>query len=222
MKRLLRSYTSFTRPERNGLVGLCLLLAAVISFRVMKSKDKSQLQQERIVAAYQTQQQPQPSTSSEIVIIEKTGESERSVIPIAIGTEVQTFDPNTVDSLTLRRFGLKPYTIFNMMKWRAKGKRFYTKEDLKPLYTLTTEEYNMLAPYIDIKRQQTDLNHADSATLVKLRGIGPKIAHKILVRRSTIGPFTDIDQLRELHRFPDEVFEKLVEELKPLSEPQSR
>lgn len=58
-----------------------------------------------------------------------------------------------------------------------------------------------------------NLNTADSATLVRLKGIGPVTAHKIIVRRSTLGPFTDINQLRELGSFSDTVFADLKRQL---------
>ncbi|MEI8279163.1 MAG: helix-hairpin-helix domain-containing protein [Bacteroidota bacterium] len=47
-----------------------------------------------------------------------------------------------------------------------------------------------------------DLNAADSITLIDLKGIGPKIAHRILDYRRNRGKFTDIGQLREIYHFP--------------------
>lgn len=234
MKRFIRSYTNFTRPERNGLIGLCVLLAVVIvSKAVTRERINEVKAPQRIVAAhrqpaYRTGRQndsflktapkrKQPSVSELVNAFEESSWNEQSATNLPDHQlhikNQKSFDPNTADSLTLRRFNLKPHTIANLMKWRAKGKRFYKAADLKPLYTLTTEEYNMLAPHIDIKRQQIDLNHADSITLLQLRGIGPKLAHKIIVRRNSVGPFTNHEQLRELYNFPDSVFEKLVGEL---------
>ena len=58
-----------------------------------------------------------------------------------------------------------------------------------------------------------NINTADSTTLVRLRGIGPATAHKILLRRYTYGPFTNIDQLRETGSFSDTVFAELKKRL---------
>lgn len=55
-----------------------------------------------------------------------------------------------------------------------------------------------------------NLNTADSATLVRLKGIGPVTAHKIIQHRSNIGPFTDLSQLREIGSFSDTVFAELL------------
>lgn len=56
---------------------------------------------------------------------------------------------------------------------------------------------------------EVNINTTDSATLVRFKGIGPVTAHKILERRATVGPFTNIDQLRELGRFSDKTFSVL-------------
>ena len=58
-----------------------------------------------------------------------------------------------------------------------------------------------------------DLNTADSATLVRLKGIGPVTAGKIIARRTSDGPFTDIDQLKEVGRFSEATFEILKQHL---------
>ena len=58
-----------------------------------------------------------------------------------------------------------------------------------------------------------DLNTADSATLVRLKGIGPVTAGKIVARRIKKGPYTSIDQLMEVRNFPDAVFKILKEHL---------
>jgi competence protein ComEA len=58
------------------------------------------------------------------------------------------------------------------------------------------------APMPDI----ININTADSATLVRLKGIGPATAHKILLRRTEKGPFTAIVQLKECGRIPSATF----------------
>ena len=57
------------------------------------------------------------------------------------------------------------------------------------------------------------LNTADSATLVRLKGIGPKSVEKILNRRKTIGPFTDVGQIREVCKISNSTFNILKKHL---------
>jgi len=58
-----------------------------------------------------------------------------------------------------------------------------------------------------------DINIADSATLVRLKGIGPVTAGKIIERRNKKGPFTNINQLLEIRHFPEATFELLKKHL---------
>ncbi|MES2703706.1 MAG: helix-hairpin-helix domain-containing protein [Bacteroidota bacterium] len=48
---------------------------------------------------------------------------------------------------------------------------------------------------------KVNINTADSQTLVQLKGIGPAVAGKIIIRRKTKGYFTDISQLSEVGGF---------------------
>lgn len=67
--------------------------------------------------------------------------------------ELFAFDPNTADSTTLLRLGLRPWQVRSIYKYRSRGGRFYTKEDFAQLYGLTLEKYRQLEPYIRIKRE---------------------------------------------------------------------
>ena len=58
-----------------------------------------------------------------------------------------------------------------------------------------------------------NLNTADSGTLVRLKGIGPVTAGKIIAWRKEHGSFTNINQLLEIRHFPDATFKLLKEHL---------
>ena len=60
------------------------------------------------------------------------------------------FDPNTADSTTLLRLGLRPWQVRNIYKYRAAGGIYRKKEDFARLYGLTVKEYRELEPYIRI------------------------------------------------------------------------
>ncbi len=63
------------------------------------------------------------------------------------------FDPNTADSLTLRRLGLKPWQIGNMMKYRRKGGHWKSPDDFARLYGLSEEDFLRLRPYIRVEKK---------------------------------------------------------------------
>lgn len=151
----------------------------------------------------------------------------------SLPAELFYFDPNTLDSSGFIRLGLSARTTHMLLNWRAKGKRFYHKEDLRPLYTLSTQDYQRLEPFISISGEtgnyprypdksypelpplpdQVNLNRCDSATLVRLPGIGPYLARKILERREALGGFLKPEQLLEVYRFPDSSYQYLKEHL---------
>jgi len=60
------------------------------------------------------------------------------------------FDPNTADSTSLLRLGLKPWQVRNIYKYRARGGIYRKPEDFAKLYGLTRKEYRELLPFIRI------------------------------------------------------------------------
>jgi DNA uptake protein ComE-like DNA-binding protein len=228
MKRILQAYLSFNRTERMGIVALLVILVVLLVVRLSMQywvKPTIDIAQEKELAAawqkFKLDSKPGRDTIPSVAAISNPPTLQSTLFP---------FDPNTLDSAGFRKLGLREKTTSNLLKWRTKGKRFYKKEDMRPLYTLTDAEYQRLAPYIQINSQlqsrnysfddeygplpdKINLNTADSITLVRLPGIGPKLAHRILERRREIGPFKDVTQLREVYRFSDTVFNTLKQKL---------
>jgi competence protein ComEA len=138
--------------------------------------------------------------------------------------ELFAFDPNTISPSTLARTGLPMYICERLAKARNAGFKFYKPEDFKKLYGITDEMFAALAPYIEIKQpdkwqhnatneptikkniyptrpslQVFDINTADTATLAKIRGIGPKLSERIVRYREQLGGFYDTKQLKEVY-----------------------
>ncbi|MCB0700250.1 MAG: helix-hairpin-helix domain-containing protein [Chitinophagales bacterium] len=60
---------------------------------------------------------------------------------------------------------------------------------------------------------KVDINTVDSLTLIKIKGIGPGLSHRILERRRTLGRFTDMQQVLDVYKFSPETKATLVETL---------
>ena len=62
----------------------------------------------------------------------------------------ESFDPNTVDSLTLIGFGIKAWKVKNFIHYRAAGKVFRSAEDMGNTYGWTEEDVAALEPYVRV------------------------------------------------------------------------
>lgn len=146
MKRSLHSYTSFTRNERIGLLGLSALLLALVMVRATMSLWVHPVidtaQQNKLAAAWQTFKRSQPTKDAAGQIMQK--------------------------------------------------KEFQDASD----------EQTAILP------DTVNINTADSATLVRLKGIGPVTAHHIISKRA-VTPFTNINQLQETGAFSKATLEVL-------------
>lgn len=137
------------------------------------------------------------------------------------------FDPNTADSAVLLELGFSPRAIKGMLNFRNKGGKFRKADDLFKLYNVDSALVQTLLPYVTLEEleskyststqtytkpapQVVDINTADSVALVKLYGIGPRMASKIITYRSEVGGFFSVNQLAEIWGFDP----LLIDELK--------
>lgn len=138
------------------------------------------------------------------------------------------FDPNTADSATFVKLGLKSFVAANILKFRTKGGKFRTPESFSKVYGISPEKFNELKPYIaiaetkqivkdsikttsptKIKNLIVELNSADTAELLKVYGIGRGFAKAIVRFRQQTGGFVSVEQLRELYGMTDDNFNKI-------------
>lgn len=142
------------------------------------------------------------------------------------------FDPNHADSATLCRLGLKPWQVSNMLKYRRKGGRWRSADDLQRLYGLSKSQFEQLRPYVRIAeadkrkvyeraewqsnyeyepRPKTEklaegvtlpANTADTTALKHIPGIGSYYARKIVDYRERLGGFVSTSQIGEIEDLP--------------------
>lgn len=149
------------------------------------------------------------------------------------------FNPNKLPDADWKKLGLQDYQIRNIKNYEQKGGRFFRKEDLKKIYTITATEYEILEPYIvipaysnvqlakssmkseNVVRKATEtrkprtireieLNHADSLDLIQLPQVGPWFAHRILKYRRILGGYSHYNQLLEVYGMEKERLDKFV------------
>src|SRR5687767_7242716 len=156
--------------------------------------------------------------------------------------ELFYFDPNTITTSGWKRLGLRHKTIQTIEKYLSKGGHFYKPGDLQKIYSLKTEEYERLEPYIRIESKTSsanehfvsskpkdesqaskthaaryssiDINAADTSAFISLPGIGSKLALRIVNFRDKLGGFYSVDQVGETYGLPDSTFQKIKQWLK--------
>lgn len=139
------------------------------------------------------------------------------------------FDPNTADSLTFIKLGLKSFVASNILKYRTKGGKYKTPESFSKVWGIAPAKFDELKPYIRITLDTTqkkvvaksfktnlkdssivvELNTADTTQLLQVPGIGRGYAMAIVRFRQQIGGFVNIIQLKEIVGMTDANFQKM-------------
>ena len=132
------------------------------------------------------------------------------------------FDPNKVELDELQEFGFNNFQAKNLLNYRNKGGVFKNAVDLQKIYGVDSTFFVSIKDHIQIEKQidlpmiksnveilNIELNSADSVTLVKLKGIGPAYALRIMKYRKLLGGYYSKNQLLEVYNFPEETFESI-------------
>ena len=136
----LRKWFSFSKGERVAIltilaVILILILACLFRPTRKSLSDASLHNLDSLLAlrqaALEMQQQQQAEKAQEV--------AELHPFP---------FNPNTITEDEWKQIGLNDRQIRNIMNYKAKGGKFYSKNDLGKLYTISEEDFAQLEPYI--------------------------------------------------------------------------
>ena len=198
MKVPVKNYLSVTKKEWNGMVVLIILMALVLSAPYV----------------YQTLHKGNTINFSDFDKAAALLSKDNDTFPNApAGTRTVkgplfTFNPNKLPDADWLKLGLTMQQVVIIKNYQTKGGKFYVKEDLKKIYTITNADYERLEPYIKIPGGSylkkvapgvlVELNNADSARLTMIRGIGPSFARRIVRYRERLGGFYSKEQLKEI------------------------
>ena len=145
-----------------------------------------------------------------------------------IAKQKKPIDPNTATWKEMVSLGIESKTANILLKYRKNGAKFHTKEDLLKVFGFTEELYTELEDYIlfpekidtaFFKQEEindeiptlylVDINSADSADFIKLKGIGKFYAKTIIEYRNKLGGFYNVNQLKEAYGITEELFSSL-------------
>lgn len=151
----LRKWFSFSKGERVAIItilALILLLILACLFRPSRKSlsDESLHNLDSLLAlrqaAIELQQQQQAEKPEEV--------AELHPFP---------FNPNTLTEEEWLQMGLTDRQVRNIMNYKAKGGKFYSKNDLGKLYTISEEEFAQLEPFIVLPEVSRGKNTKTSA-----------------------------------------------------------
>jgi competence protein ComEA len=138
------------------------------------------------------------------------------------------FDPNSASVRQLMGVGISGFLAGRIERFRTKGGRFNRKEDLMKIYDFPPDLYERLEQYIVISDQKPrfgtaqqssskqfprmsgryevknsiqvfDINQSDTTELIRLKGIGSKLALRIVKFRDGLGGFHSTEQFSEVY-----------------------
>ena len=220
MLNTIKNYFNFSKKELNGVLVLCILIVVVSVapgiysfFNKSESHDFAEFDKE--VAKFYASEKA--SSAPNYSRLKNEIEDKEAAF------EYFRFNPNGLDISSWKRLGLSDRQIRVIKNYESKGGRFFKKEDLKKIYSISNKDYARLEPYIMIpdrypknKQKRPDasgsarrtevstpkvieINSADSAQLEGLKGIGPAFASRIYRYRDRLGGFYSKSQLREVY-----------------------
>jgi len=136
-----------------------------------------------------------------------------------------SFDPNTISAASLISMGVPVHIANGITNFRKAGFIYHKPDDLKRIYTMSEEWFQKLQPYVDLRNasekstlniktekteiQVLDLNTATSESLMKLPGIGPYYADKIVKYQQGLGGFFNLEHFQKMKIIPDSLCDKI-------------
>jgi competence protein ComEA len=199
MRNLLANFFFFNKRERQGIYILILIILLVASsnfvFPLLTQNNEFRSEvRSSMIFQYDS-------------ILNSVNQTQDSVT-------LFNFDPNELSLEAWLKLGLKSGQAQVVLNYLDKGGSFTRKEDLRKIYSINDKIYAKLEPYIKIKQISTqktgnrskitaynplDPNTADSSDLIKIHGIGPVFASRIIKYRNLLGGFHSVSQLQEVY-----------------------
>lgn len=218
MKRFVKEYFNYSKNEVRGILVLIVLILIVFTWPIFSKH-------------YQNESNTNfDSFKKQLTQFETDIQVEDKELVTYF-----SFDPNSVSRKDLLKLGLKENQAQTLINYRKAGGVFVKPEDLKDVYTINDVLYCNLKPYIRIKPvdknssislstqnviedepnisysnnyevELIELNKADTIDLIKLYGIGPVLASRIIKYKILLGGYVNSNQLLEVYGLNSETY----------------
>ncbi len=224
MKDELKEFLSFSKAERRGVFILSFIVLIILLYNIfipslnIKAKDFS---------AFETQVKYYELKKDSIsrLLIRHSEINRKTYKKVKRTYHPKNFDPNIISKKAWVDMGLTPKQASSIIKFIAKGGKFYEPEDLHKLYCLSSKECDLLIPYVIIQENNfiddftldendydylhIELNTATIDNLKLVKGIGPATAKGIINYRKLLGGYCSVNQLKEVFLIDSLKFESI-------------
>ena len=148
------------------------------------------------------------------------------------------FNPNYITDFKGYQLGMSVDEIDNLLEYRKTGKFINSAEEFQKITRVSDSLLNNISPFFKfpnwvskpkINNKNTeintknfvkkDLNIATEENLIKIRGIGQKLAKRIVSYRELLGGFTFDDQLYEVYYLDSLLADKVLNNFKVIEKP---
>lgn len=202
MKNFLSGFFYFNKKERRGIYVLVVIITLIGIFNlalpfVIQKPEIDFAKYEQFISHYDS-------------LINSNKKSRDSII------QYFNFDPNKLKIDEWLQLGLNLKQAQVIINYRDKGGVFKTKADLRKIYSIDSSLFSKLNPFINLPEKenqtnkkhlqikdsipfQVELNSTDSIELIKIKGIGPVFASRIMKYRDLLGGYVSISQLQEVY-----------------------
>ncbi|MHB1277800.1 MAG: helix-hairpin-helix domain-containing protein [Bacteroidia bacterium] len=217
-QELMREHFSFSAKEKRGMLVLAGILFCLLAFRELYARYGT----ERTLTV-----KPDEWAAGVHYFESDSGNAPQKQHASFTGF---SFDPNTISETDMLKLGLSPKQVASWIKYRQAGAVFRKAEDLKKLFFMDEERFELWEPWIQIETHPEhpekpdrahpkparreliilSLNNCDSLQLTQIRGIGAYTASKVLKYRSWLGGFVSHEQLKEIKGLRQEQIDTLI------------
>lgn len=224
-----RSFFTFNRGEQKGIILLLSLIIIVIILNFIypyfyRNNINIPTQHKKQLEAF-LKNQHHLADSIDVVKLQNTGRIDKELAKNKI--QPFKFNPNKLPTKDWLKMGFTDEQVKTIKKYEARGGVFFTKNDVKKMYSISDNEYEIIEAYIVIpdkitpkKKQKkkkpavnkftnTDINTANKETLIQNLKLKPEIAARTISFRKSLGGFYSPEQIKEVYGMSDFWFQKI-------------
>lgn len=211
--KFLKSHLAFNKQQRNGVLFLLLFIAvlqAIYFFIDFSSEEKREIDTE------------------EIALFKKEFDSLQKIELNNFKQKIFPFNPNYLSDFKAYQLGLSISEIDRLLKFRSRGKYVNSSVEfqnvtkvsdsllnvIQPLFKFPSRNFiskspkkpEVSKPILNIK----DLNKATSEELQQVKGVGVKLAERIIKYRNSLNGYYFSDQLFEVYGLQKDVVNQIL------------